>query len=312
MKNPFVCTRSTWVRYSAYQWKRGADGILYLIPEPNATPHIYDPLQEPQAIVLDALAIGRMCMSKQVSDEEIQRELLSFAGRYGLLGLMTALPTTPDFMTYEFVYLPKNHFIKQETMRTEDYLKLFFPFDQLDVVKRGVESMWNIQKDVMMMALALTMSDRPTAVNMSFQRDYGERYDWLRQQFQDWAFHVTTSFFYYQDDDQLHEDARRIMQQSIAAFGCIAPSYHIALLDKPTLVWDFHSLLLAVQMIFTLLLTDDEKPLRLCKHCTKGFIASRPSTVFCSPKCKNQYTAYKNRAKKNQSDRENSGENNHD
>ena len=29
---------------------------------------------------------------------------------------MTALPTTPSFMDYEAVYLPKNHFIKAETM----------------------------------------------------------------------------------------------------------------------------------------------------------------------------------------------------
>lgn len=30
-----------------------------------------------------------------------------------------------------------------------------------------------------MIALAMTMSDRPMAVNMSFQQEYAERYDWL-------------------------------------------------------------------------------------------------------------------------------------
>lgn len=38
---------------------------------------------------------------------------------------MPALPTTPDFMEYEQVYLPKNHFIREEVMQTEDYLHLF-------------------------------------------------------------------------------------------------------------------------------------------------------------------------------------------
>ncbi len=94
------------------------------------------------------------------------------------------------------------------------------------------------------------------------------------------------------------------MQQSIAAYGGNAPTYHIALLDKPTLVWDFHSLLLGIQMMFTFMLTDEEKPLRLCKQCMKAFIASRPSAVFCSPRCKNQYNVYKNRAKKNNPDDE--------
>ena len=41
-------------------------------------------------------------------------------------------------------------------------------FDKLDVIKRGVESMWNIQNDRIMMALAMTMTDKPMAVNMAF------------------------------------------------------------------------------------------------------------------------------------------------
>ena len=62
---------------------------------------------------------------------------------FGLLGLMTALPTTSEFITYDAVYLPKNHFIKQETLSTEDYLAYFFPFDKISFVKKGQESMWN-------------------------------------------------------------------------------------------------------------------------------------------------------------------------
>jgi hypothetical protein len=176
---------------------------------------------------------------------------------------MTALPTTPNFMEYEAVYLPKNHFIKEETMSTEKYLALFFPFDKLDVIKRGIESMWNIQNDRVMMALALTMTDKPMAVNMSFQREYAERYDWMKQQFIDWAFTYINSF-----------------------------------------LWDFHSLLLGIQMMFSFMLTDSENPIKLCRHCTKAFVASRPSTVFCSPQCKNKHNVYKSRARKNSSDKE--------
>lgn len=138
-------------------------------------------------------------MSKK-ADAEIQKAIQQFAVKYGLFGLMTALPTTPNFMEYEAVYLPKNHFIKEETMSTEKYLAQFFPFDKLDVIKRGIESMWNIQNDRVMMALALTM-------------------------------------------------------------------------------------------------TDSENPIKLCRHCTKAFVASRPSAVFCSPQCKNKHNVYKSRAR---------------
>lgn len=302
MRNLFERTSSHWVRYSEYEWRATEDGTLYLTPAKNAKPEIYDPLKDAQQLVLDALNIGRLCMSKK-PDSEIQKEVRAFAPKYGLFGLMTALPTTPKFMEYENVYLPKNHFIKEETMRTEDYLALFFPFDKLDVIKRGVESLWNIQNDRAMMALAMTMSDKPMAVNMCFQREYAERYDWLKQQFTNWIFVFSTSMLYYEDYDKTDEDTRNLFRQSMAAFDGNAPTYHIALYDKPTIVWDFHSLLLGIQMMFSFMLTDDTKPLRLCKHCTKVFVASRPSNQFCSPECKNRYNVYKSR-KKNKPDGE--------
>ena len=78
-------------------------------------------------------------------------------------------------MDYEAVYLPKNHFIREESMPTQDYLSLFFPFEKLDIQKKGTQSQWNVTGDKAMMALALTMQDAPQAVSVSFQREYAER-----------------------------------------------------------------------------------------------------------------------------------------
>ena len=69
--------------------------------------------------------------------EELKQRNQSLAEHFGLLGLMTALPTTPEFITYDAVYLPKNHFIIQDTLSTEDYLAYFFPFDKISFVKKG-------------------------------------------------------------------------------------------------------------------------------------------------------------------------------
>ena len=303
MSRVFDCTSSHWVRYSEYEWKTGEDGKLYLTPGKDAKPKIYDPMKEYEAIVVDAMNIGRMCMEKQ-PDKAIRHKIREFALKYGLFGLMTALPTTPTFMDYEAVYLPKNHFIKAETMGTMEYLKLFFPFGGLDLKKNGVESVWSIGGDRTMIALAMTMADKPTAVNMCFQREYAERYDWMKQQFTDWIFTLTTSILYYEDYDKIDEDTRNLYRQSMAAFDGITPTYHIALLDKPTIIWDFHSLLLGIQMMFSFMLTDEKRPLRICRHCTKAFVASRPSAVFCSPQCKNQHNVYKSRAKKKDSGQE--------
>jgi hypothetical protein len=236
------------------------------------------------------------------SEKAVNAALMDFVRKYGLLGFMTALPTTPQFIEYEAVYLPKNHFIKDETMSTEDYLALFFPFEQLDFQKHGIESQWNVSSennDRDMLALAMTFSNEPQAMNMSFQREYAENYDWLLAQFKDWAFTFTSSILYYEDYDKIDEPTRDLYRMGMAAFGGIAPTYHIKLLDKPIIVWDFHSLLLGVQMMFSFTLTDENNPLRLCKHCQKVFVAGHPNAAFCSPKCKNQYNVYKSRAKKN-------------
>ena len=191
-------------------------------------------------MVLEALNVGMLMMNRSPEDE-VEKAILAFVTHYGLLGLMTALPTTPSFMDYEAVYLPKNHFIKEESMATEDYLALFYPFDKLDVVKKGVESSWNVSGDNMMIALTMTFMDEPMAKNMSFQREYAEPYDWVAQQFKDWAFTLTTSILYYNDYDSIDEDTRNLYRKAMAAFGGIAPTYHIELLDKPTIYWDFHS-----------------------------------------------------------------------
>lgn len=106
MKSLFERTSSNWVRYSEYEWKAAADGTMYLAPTKTAQPSIYDPLAEYQSIVLDAISIGRM-EAQNKNDKEIQKAIQQFALKYGLLGLMTALPTTPNFMDYEAVYLPK-------------------------------------------------------------------------------------------------------------------------------------------------------------------------------------------------------------
>lgn len=298
MKDLFKHTNSTWVRYSDYEWKKAKDGQLYLRPKPKAMPDIYDPLTERDQLVLEAVRIGRMGLSHK-PDTQIQDAILQFTKKYGLLGFMTALPTTPKFMDYETVYFPTNHFLRGGEMASLEYLDHFYPFEKLDIIHRGPNVSWSVEGDNTMIALVMTMGDRPMAVQMCFHRYYSEPYEWLRQQFVDWAFTACTSFFFYHEHDMLDDESQIRMRQSMAAFGGNVPTYHIELHDKPTIVWDFNSLLLGIQMMFSFMLTDDKEPLRLCKQCMSPFIASRPSAVFCSPKCKNQYNVYKSRAKKN-------------
>lgn len=296
MENLFKRTSANWARYDKYEYRQNANGILYLTPCEDATMSLYNPIKAYEQLVLDALSIGLDILQKKGTEENIKKRVLEFVNKYGLLGLMTALPTTPDFITYDAVYLPKNHFIKEESISTQEYLSYFFPFEKIAFHKRGRESTWSAE-GVEMFAFTVVMKDKPQAVLMSFQKEYAERYDWITTIFSDWAFTFVTSFLYYQDFDELDEASKNVYRKGMECFGGIAPTYHIALLDKPTIVWEFNSLLLAIQMMFSFMLTDESSTIKLCKHCNKIFVASRPNVQFCSPQCKNQYNVYKSRAK---------------
>lgn len=295
MRNFFEHSKSNWVKYSEYELKE-KDGVLYIKPTDDAMPNIYNIIGNKEDIVVDALNVGLLCMSKDKEKEaEQQAAVMGFISRYGLLGLMTTITSTPSFMDYEVVHFIKNRFIKAETMDTIEYISKFYPFEMPDIVKNGLEMRWNISGDSTMMALAMTFTDRETAVNMSFQRTYAEPYEWVKTQFIDWALLFTTSTIYY--ENEFNDSEKELYRQMMTVFNANSPTYHILLLDKPTLVWNFGSLAIAVQMLFSLSLTDDKTPIRLCKHCAKAFIPSRPNALFCSSKCKNQYNVYKSRVK---------------
>ncbi len=148
-----------------------------------------------------------------------------------------------------------------------------------------------------MVALLMSTSGYPMAVSMCWHRSYAERYLWLKKQFRSLFFTFISSTLYYTDKDDMEPSQQEAFRRSIYAFSEVAPTYRLALLDKPTLIWDFHSLILSIRMMFVFMLTDDKKPVRMCKHCSEIFIANRTDAVFCSPKCKNRFNVYKSRSK---------------
>lgn len=280
MKNLFENTSSVWVRYSKYQLEKDAKGILYITPAPGSSPVLYDPLEDYQSMVVDALNLGRLA-SKEETSPILQEKILDFVHNYGLLGFMTALPTTADFMEYEQVYLPKNHFIREEVMGTQDYLSLFFPFDRPDLENHGTESSWSIPDDKPMMALSMALADRPMAVNLCCQRQYAERFDWIVQALKDWVFTFLTSFLFYLDRDRMDELSKELFIKGMSAFGGSAPTYHIELRERPTIVWEFHSLMRQIQMLYSFMLTDEDCTLTCCANCGKVFVSEQGEKYCC-------------------------------
>ena len=286
MKQLFERTSSCWVRYDKYVIRKDANGVKYITAAPDARPTIIDPLEDAQTMVLDALNAGRLFFGRKATEREQEAGILRFVHRYGLLGFITALPTTPKFMDYEKVYLPKNHFIREEALETEQFLDYFYPFKKPLLRKRGMEYTWEVEGNTDAIALELTFSSEPTAKRMSFQKEYAEPLEWIVKALKDLTFPFITSKYYYEEADAFDADEKKLMAQGVAAFGGIAPTYRIALLDKPTIVWDFHSLLIGLQMMFSFMLAEDKTPLRMCDSCDTIFVANRKNQRYCCDKCR--------------------------
>ena len=104
----FEYTNASWVHYDDYEWKKAKDGNLYLLPTKDAKPMPYNPMRFAEEIVLMAAEIGLSLFREDRDEDKIKEAMRQFAIKYGLLGIMTALPTTPKFIQYEKVYFPTN------------------------------------------------------------------------------------------------------------------------------------------------------------------------------------------------------------
>ncbi|MDR0287082.1 MAG: hypothetical protein LBI03_05155 [Clostridiales bacterium] len=289
---------SRWIKYSEYDAVRAQNGDWYIMPVKDALPSVYDPIEKAEEMVVEALNIGLKLMGSArdfYTDERMIAEICVFAEKYGLLGFMTGLPTTPEFMEYESVYLPKNRHIRKESMPSKEYAKLFFPFDDKLNENPNLNIRYTKEGGGIMVSLAARI--KPKAVEMAYQQTYAESADWLMTQFKDWAIIFVGSFLHYELVDTKEAEDAELYRQAIAAFDGNVPSFHIELFDKPVMVWDFNSLMAVIHLVLGLMITDDNQPLRSCKYCNRAFVAKHPKAEYCKPACKNKHNVYKSRGK---------------
>ena len=62
--------------------------------------------------------------------------MLEFCGKYGLLGFMSALPTTPDFWEDDAVYIPKNPVFRPAKMPVKEYVDMFYPPEKAEMANQ--------------------------------------------------------------------------------------------------------------------------------------------------------------------------------
>jgi hypothetical protein len=191
-------------------------------------------------------------------------------------------------------------------MPLKEYEKIFFPQAKEDLlIRKGKALAWFLgdllpegepligvgERETY--KTMLKFSDLPFAQRHGFKRGYAEPYDWLHNQFRDWASMLLAAILFYDEKD---ETMRKLHRRAMSAYNGVAPHFHIVLNDDvPIMKWDFHSLLQTVQFLLCAMLTDANRPLRACPECDKAFYATDPRLVFCSKECKNRHNVRKSR-----------------
>ena len=280
-----------WPRYDKYEVVSGPDDKRYIRPTEDAHPCAFHHVKEKEAMVIDAINVGMLFLG-QKSEAVIEAAVLNFVTKYGLLGLMPALPNSPDYMEFEITFLPKNRFIRERYMKTDDFQKIFFPFHDLQEMRSKLEREpeWHNPDDHSAWQMMMNLSDQPEGVMMTALKEYAEPYDWVVDQFKDWAYMVSSCYFFYKDGFITDLKLRISMQEGMEAYGGVAPSYIILLRDRPTLWWHFHSLYQCIHLTLSFMLADENNPLRMCKYCKKIYLAGTTEDEwFCGEKCKNAY-----------------------
>jgi predicted nucleic acid-binding Zn ribbon protein len=294
-----------WVAYDGYEII-GERLHRCITSSVTAKPREYDPLAAADGLVCDAVNVG-LLVTKLAGYDAIEKAMLDFHAKYGLLGFITALPTTPDFFEYETVFLPKNPVTKAARYSVAEYMKIFFPQVKEDLLlKRQKAHQWLFDGllgdeppigvgDREVTALYARFKGFPEAQRRSFQRGYAEPCTWVEEQFRDWASMFLSAHFYFEERDS---DFQELHRHSLLAYPGIAPHYKIVLKDRiPSLQWNFHSLLQTIGLLLSLMMTDGSRPLRLCPECEKAFIAKDSRAVFCSHDCKNRHNVRRSRQK---------------
>lgn len=281
-------------KYSNYRFIE-CEGILYIAPTSDAELKFYDVFKVADKILVDALTVGRICIEND-SDIVIQSFIKNFVRKYGLLGIITDLATTPLFMEFDEVYLMKNLFINKDKMKTSEYLKYFAPFTDWDFESLKKEGQWDFKGELKFKIFG--NPHEPIATTFESLPIYAERYDWLKSIFSSFAYNFNNTTAFYEKYDVMNDEEREFYSRCAGFFERISPTYYVELTDRPIIRWKSNSLLTMLRMIFALKLTDSKKSLRRCKHCRRAFICSRPNQVFCTEKCKNQYNVYNHRKKK--------------
>jgi len=297
-----------WIRYSDYEYKEDAEGNLYIKPKENATYSMYNPFDTAEELLMDFLKIGENSAKggkagSEKEDEELQKNVLYFARKYGLPGLISASTYNRDVIgDKEVLIMEKNHIgQKKKIMASAAYVNLFTPF-----VEPGDLSVMEYKKGFDLVKAEDSpkfYGKRPLVMDLIFSKFYAERLDWIM----DFAKMLSKHF----DQLLVYRNASGHLTESVTImadrFKANKIGFTISQLDKTVISWEFDSLKTTIETIYAFAVTDENILLSKCEHCGGFYIALSNREKYCSPACRNRSNVQKSRRRKSAAEEQQKG-----
>ena len=141
----------------------------------------------------------------------------------------------------------------------------------------------------------IEQTGRNAKYEMVFSKDYAEPLDELMEFYRELYIHFSACQSAANEENPA---TKRVIDDKISKFSVENIGFQLRMGRKPTMVWDFSSLKMAIEMIYAVSVSRENPNLKMCKHCGKAFYAQHGRSEFCQDKCRNQFNVYKHREMK--------------
>ncbi|MTI67006.1 MAG: CGNR zinc finger domain-containing protein, partial [Firmicutes bacterium] len=270
-----------WIRYSDYDIKETSTGDIYITPSGNASFSMYNPFNVAEDLIINLINIGDVALKlekemNKKNKEKLYNEILIFAKKYGLLGLISASVYNQNIVGDEKVLLiENNHITKEKIMDESKYINQFIPFVEDDEIT--INKYKNCVDIVKREDSPKFYGKRPVILDLVFSKFYSEKINWIIDFAKMIAKHFNQLLVYKNTSVNLTENVTIMAGK----FHARKIGFTINQLDKTTIAWEFDSLKTTIETIYAFAVTDEKIVFNRCKHCKNVFIANNIRSKYC-------------------------------
>lgn len=286
LKSKFDTINTMWARYSEYEVFIKND-TKFIRPTKASAVDIYNHDEVATEFLVDAINCGKEIYE---APEECEKHILDFISKYGTLGWMTYLPADPYFYHQEIVYLGKNriYFKDQLSLPTLDYVKFF----ETSLPSAKTEGMVTFAESL----------GKDSAFDFVFSKIYEEPLLWTADKLKMIYIHFVAALNY--DNENMEQRDKDYLLRKTLELENHGIYFHLTVDPSPKMQWEVDSLLTMLELIHATALSDEDRPLKACKHCGQAYYNKNARSEFCSVRCRNHFNvlAYRKRQEEKESE----------